>query len=96
MEWFFLQTSSETGEEANEGEETRKRRKRRSIDGTEEQEEADNPIMPFVEVYLNNPGKLLNMRSSHPEVFLGKGILEICSKFTGEHPSRSAISIKLL
>ena len=34
-------------------------------------------------------------RRSHPEVFLGKGILKIWSKFTGEHPCRSAISIKL-
>ena len=34
-------------------------------------------------------------RSSHPEVFLGNGVLKICSKFTGEHPCRSAISIKL-
>ena len=34
-------------------------------------------------------------RSSHPEVFLEKGVLKICSKFTGEHPCRSAISIKL-
>ena len=25
-------------------------------------------------------------RSSPPEVFLGKGVLKICSKFTGEHP----------
>ena len=24
-------------------------------------------------------------RSSHPEVFSGKGVLKICSKFTGEH-----------
>ena len=36
-----------------------------------------------------------NFRSSPPEVFLGKGVLKICSKFTGEHPCRSAISIKL-
>ena len=35
-------------------------------------------------------------RSSHLEVFLGKGVLKIYSKFTGEHPCRSAISIKLL
>ena len=28
-------------------------------------------------------------------MFLRKGVLEICSKFTGEHPCRSAISIKL-
>ena len=25
-------------------------------------------------------------RSSHPEVFLGKRVLKICSKFTGEYP----------
>ena len=35
-------------------------------------------------------------RSSHPGVFLGKGVLKIYSKFTGEHPYRSTISIKLL
>ena len=34
-------------------------------------------------------------RRSHPEVFLGKGVLKICSKFTGDHPCRSVISIKL-
>ena len=33
-------------------------------------------------------------RSSPPEVFLGKGVLKICSKFTGEHPCRSEMSIK--
>ena len=37
-----------------------------------------------------------NFRSSGPEVFLGKGVLKICSKFTGDHPCESAISIKLL
>ena len=36
-----------------------------------------------------------NTRSSHPEVFLRKGVLKICSKFTGEHPWRSVILIKL-
>ena len=30
-------------------------------------------------------------RSSHPEVFLGKGVLKICSKFTGEHPCQRAV-----
>ena len=34
-------------------------------------------------------------RSSRPEVFLGKGVLKIGIKFTGEHPCRCAISIKL-
>ena len=28
-------------------------------------------------------------------MFLGKGVLKICSKFTGEHPRRTAISVKL-
>ena len=32
--------------------------------------------------------------SSPPEVFLGKGVLKKCRKFTGEHPWRSLISIK--
>ena len=40
---------------------------------------------------LNN--KVTKVRSSPPEVFLGKGVLKICSKFTGKHPSRSVISI---
>ena len=42
--------------------------------------------------------KLMNtriLRSSHPEVFLIKDILKICSKFTLEHPCRSVTSIKL-
>ena len=34
-------------------------------------------------------------RSSSLEVLLGKGVLKICSKFTGEHSCRSAISINL-
>ena len=34
--------------------------------------------------------------SSPPEMFLGKGVVKICSRFTGEHPCRSEISIKLL
>ena len=37
------------------------------------------------EVYRNSPS----------EVFLGKGVLKKSSKLTGEHPCRSAISIKL-
>ena len=35
-------------------------------------------------------------RGSLPELFLGKDVLKICSKCTGEHPCRSAISMKLL
>ena len=29
--------------------------------------------------------------SSLPEVFLGKGVLKICSKFTGEHPCKATL-----
>ena len=36
-----------------------------------------------------------NFRSSRPEVFLEKGVMKICSRFTGEHPCRSVILIKL-
>ena len=36
------------------------------------------------------------IRSSCSEVSLGKGVLKISSKFTGDHPYRSVISIKLL
>ena len=32
--------------------------------------------------------------SSPPDMFLRKGVLKICSKFTGEHPCRNVISIK--
>ena len=38
---------------------------------------------------------ILIFRSSHPEVFLRKVVLKIWSTFTGEHPCRSPISIKL-
>ena len=34
-------------------------------------------------------------KSSHPEVFLGEGVLQIYTKFTGEHPCQSVISIKM-
>ena len=34
-------------------------------------------------------------RSNHQEEFLEKDVPKICSKFIGEHPCRSAISIKL-
>ena len=39
--------------------------------------------------------QLTRIRSSHPDVFLGKGVLKTCSKIAGEHPWGSAISIKL-
>ena len=43
------------------------------------------------------PSKQLTheFRSSPLELFLQKGVLKICRKFTGEHPCRKVISIKL-
>ena len=35
------------------------------------------------------------VRSSPPEVFIQTVVLKICSKFTGAHPYRSVISVKL-
>ena len=34
-------------------------------------------------------------RNSHLEVFLGKGVLKIRSRFSGEHPCQSETLIKL-
>ena len=34
-------------------------------------------------------------RRSHPQVLLGRVVLKICSKFTREHPCRSAICVLL-
>ena len=39
---------------------------------------------------------LLISRSNPPKVFLEKGVLKICNKFTGELPCQSVISIKML
>ena len=39
--------------------------------------------------------KLSKCISIHPRVFLGKGILKICSKLTGEHPCRSCFATLL-
>ena len=48
------------------------------------------PISILVFAYTS-----VNYRSSCRKVFLGKAVLKICSQFTGEHPCRSVISIKL-
>ena len=48
-----------------------------------------------VAVEFENDLRLSVFRSSLSEVFMGKGVLKICSKFTGEHPCQSTISIKL-
>ena len=45
---------------------------------------------------IQNLFQFVICRSSYPEVFLVKGVLKICSIFTGVHPCQSVISIKLL
>ena len=42
-----------------------------------------------------NKWSLTKLRGSHPEVFLGKGVLKMCNKFTEEHPWQSVISKEL-
>ena len=49
-------------------------------------------ISLFVDV--SPPFHRVTHRSSRPEMFLGKGVVKIRSKFAEEHPYRSAISIK--
>ena len=44
----------------------------------------------------NTPLGLTYFRDSPAEVFLGKSVLKICSKFTGKHPCQSVIWIKSL
>ena len=48
--------------------------------------------------FLNslNAKQMLIFRSNPPEIFSGKDVLKICSKFTKEHQYRSVISIKML
>ena len=47
-----------------------------------------------LKAHLKRHPTISKFRSSAPEVFLVKGVLKICSKFTEEHPCRSVISIK--
>ena len=55
-------------------------------------------VMPFTQFspFQVNVPFLSILRSSPPEMFLWKGVLKICSKFTDEHTCRSVISKKLL
>ena len=46
--------------------------------------------------FKNSTEEKTIIRSSPPEVFLEKGVLKICIKFTGEYPCQSVVSIKLL
>ena len=43
----------------------------------------------------NHTSSFIFSRNTPPEVLLGKDVLKIYSKFTGEHPCRSVVSIQL-
>ena len=51
-------------------------------------------MFPVPKSYYFFPERCPIFRSSQPEVFLRKGVLKICSKFTGEHPCRNVFSFK--
>ena len=53
-------------------------------------------FIEFIFVMVKATLLLTYFRSSSPEVFIGKSVLKIGSKFTGEYQCRSAISIKML
>ena len=57
----------------------------------------DNSKIPNCDKLLSTQTSsfLQRTRSSHPKVYLRKGVLKICYRFTGKHQCRSAISIKL-
>ena len=52
-------------------------------------------VSGYHETFYSKIQKCEKFRSSHPEAFLGKCVLKICSKFTVDHPCRSVISKKL-
>ena len=57
--------------------------------------EIKRDMLPRFSIYVLQQQSLKLFTSSRPEVFLRKAVLKICSKFTGEHPCRSVISVKL-
>ena len=53
-------------------------------------------VYRFISSFESEDNPLGPIRGCHPEMFLRKCVLKIYSKFTGEYPCRSVISIKLL
>ena len=50
----------------------------------------------FRSLICRKKGFVVIQQSSRLEIFLEKVALKICTKFTGEHPCRNVISIKLI
>ena len=55
----------------------------------------ENIIRSSIQYVFGITYKVVIFRSSPPEVFLRKGVLKIRSKFTGEHPCRNVVSVRL-
>ena len=53
-------------------------------------------LLPYRACLPHNDSFEYYVHKQPSRVFLGKGVLKICSKFTGEHPCQSVVSIKLL
>ena len=51
---------------------------------------------PFLEIFPWVFKEIFKQKQSSIGVLITQGVLKICSKFTGEHPCRSLISIKFL
>ena len=56
----------------------------------------NNKVLLHDLIHLSQELLFIQRSSSRPEVFLGKGVMKICSKSTREHPFRGVISINLL
>ena len=65
------------------------------IVGMEKSSSKERRVISYMDHLFSLFPNIWRINSSHPEVFLGKAVLKICSKCTGEHPRRSVISIKL-
>ena len=59
-------------------------------------ERAERPIGLQQKIAMQFFDVDITVRRSPPEVFLEKGVLKIYSKFTGEYPCRSVISLTSL
>ena len=55
-----------------------------------------NEMSPTCNMALSRVRETLDFRSNPPQVFFGKVVLKLCSKFTEKHSCRNVISIKLL
>ena len=67
----------------------RKRKERKKLKGKKRKQKKEKREIHCQEVGICL--KWVKDRNNPPEVFLGKGVLNICCKFTGEHPYRSAV-----